>query len=102
MAQFEDRDVEFHLPVAARDLPRLIAELAKVAAAIGSRAFYAVALASLGRLLGCERQLAMRYAQFAKPQFLVNQSLTAKAEALYMEKLYRIDPLLRLVRTEVS
>jgi hypothetical protein len=59
MAQLEDRDVEFHLPVAAdllsaaapgvpdaaRDLPRLIQELAKMAAAIGSREFYAVALA---------------------------------------------------------
>lgn len=118
MAQLEDRDLEFHLPVAAglmstaaprvphvpdaaRDLPRLIEELAKIAAAIGSREFYAVALAALGRLLGCERQLAMRYAQFAKPQFLVNHSLTAQAEALYMQKLYRIDPLLRLVRTQV-
>ncbi len=115
MAQLEDRDLEFHLPVAAdlmsaaapgvpeaaQDLPRLIEELAKVAASIGSREFYAVALAALGRLLGCERQLAMRYAQFAKPQFLVNHSLTAQAEALYMQKLYRIDPLLRLVRTQV-
>lgn len=116
MAQLEDRDLRFHLPdlegllsaaapgvpEAARDLPRLIGELAAMAAAIGSREFYAVALASLGRLLDCKRQLAMRYAQFAKPQFLVNHSLTAEAEALYLQKLYRIDPLLRLVRTQAS
>jgi DNA-binding CsgD family transcriptional regulator len=89
------------VPAAARDLPRLISELASVAAAIGSREFYEVSLAALGRLLGCERQLAMRYAQFAKPQFLVNYSLTEEAEALYAQKLYRIDPLLRLVRTQV-
>jgi DNA-binding CsgD family transcriptional regulator len=118
LAHLEDRDLELHLPVAAdlmsaaaagmpgvpeaaRDLPRLIGELAGVAAAIGSREFYAVALAALGRLLGCERQLAMRYAQFAKPQFLVNHSLSAEAEALYTQKLYRIDPLLGLVRTQV-
>lgn len=118
MTQLEDRDLPFHLPAAAgllaaaadaegvpeaaRDLPRLIGELAKIAGAIGSREFYGVALSALGRLLGCERQLAMRYAQFAKPQFLVNHSLTAEAEALYLQKLYRIDPLLRLVRSEVK
>ena len=118
MTDLEDRDLEYSFPMAAdlmtaaarglpdvpeaaQDLPRLIGELARVAAAIGSREFYAVALGCLGRLLGCERQLAMRYAQYAKPQFLVNHSLTAEAEALYMQKLYRIDPLLRLVRTQV-
>lgn len=117
MTQLEDRDLSFHLPaaadllaatadaegvpVAARDLQRLVGELARMASAIGSRAFYAVVLSALGRLLGCDRQLAMRYAQFAKPQFLVNQSLTVEAEALYLQKLYRIDPLLRLVRSEV-
>lgn len=117
MTQLEDRDLPFHLPAAellaaaecavavpeaARDLPRLIAEMARMAGAIGSREFYAVALDALGNLLGCKRQLAMRYAQFAKPQFLVNQSLTAEAEALYLQKLYRIDPLLRLVRSSVK
>jgi DNA-binding CsgD family transcriptional regulator len=90
------------LHAATRDLPHLIGELAAMAAAIGSRDFYAVALAGLGRLLGCERQLAMRYAQFARPQFLVNHSLSADAVALYMQKLYRIDPLLRLVRAQVG
>jgi DNA-binding CsgD family transcriptional regulator len=84
-----------------RDLPHLIAELSKVAAAIGSREFYDVVLRALGALLGCERQLAVRYARFARPQFLVNRSLTAEAEDLYMQNLYRIDPLLRLVRTQV-
>lgn len=85
-----------------RDLPHLIAELSKVAAAIGSREFYDAVLKALGALLGCERQLAVRYARFAKPQFLVNRSLTSEAEDLYMQNLYRIDPLLRLVRTEVK
>lgn len=115
MAQLDDRNLDTILPAAAdllceagaevpeaaRDLPRLVGEMARVAAAIGSREFYGAALASLGRLLGCERQLAMRYAQFAKPQILVNHSLTAETEALYMQKLYRIDPLLQLVRTQV-
>lgn len=89
------------LPESAFDLPRLMAELAGMAEAIGSRDFYGVALASLGRLLDCKRQLAVRYAQFAKPQFLVNKSLSAEAEAVYMRELYRLDPLLRLVRTQV-
>ena len=44
----------------------------------------------------------MRYAQFAKPQFLANNSLDAEAEEIYMRELYRIDPLLRLVRTQVG
>lgn len=73
-----------------------------MAGAIGSREFYDVVLQALGRLLDCERQLAVRYARFAKPQFLVNRSLTSEAEDLYMRNLYRIDPLLRLVRTEVK
>src|SRR5437868_4972575 len=89
------------LPDAALDLPRLMTELAGIAEAIGARNFYGVALAALGRLLGCERQIAVRYAQFAKPQFLANYSLTAEAEDTYMRELYRIDPLLHLVRTQV-
>lgn len=118
-AHVEDRDLQFDVPAAAdllpvlspavqsapaptRDLPQLIAGLSKVAGAIGSGEFYDVVLRALGQLLGCERQLAMRYARFARPQFLVNRSLTREAEELYMENLYRIDPLLGLVRTEVK
>lgn len=89
------------LPEAASDLPRLIVELANIAEAIGSRDFYSAALSSLGKLLDCKRQIAVRYAQFAKPQFLVNKSLSAEAEDVYMQELYRLDPLLRLVRTQV-
>jgi DNA-binding CsgD family transcriptional regulator len=89
------------LPEAALDLSRLMSELAGMAEAIGSRNFYGGVLASLGRLLDCDRQVAVRYAQFAKPQFLANNSLTAQAEEVYMRELYRIDPLLRLVRTQV-
>jgi DNA-binding CsgD family transcriptional regulator len=85
----------------ALDLPRLMAELAGMAEAIGARDFYGVVLSALGRLLDCERQIAVRYAQFAKPQFLANNSLSAEAEEVYMRELYRIDPLLRLVRTQV-
>lgn len=89
------------LPDAVSDFPHLMAELTTVAAAIGGRDFYEVALAALGRFLNCERQIAVRYAQFAKPQFVVNKSISTEAEAVYMRDLYRLDPLLRLVRTEV-
>lgn len=89
------------LPEAALDLPRLMAELAGLTQAIGSRNFYGAVLDSLGRLLGCDRQIAVRYAQFAKPQFLANNSLSAEAEEVYMRELYRIDPLLRVIRTQV-
>jgi hypothetical protein len=91
----------YTLPEVALDLPRLMAELAGMAEVIGSRNFYGAVLASLGRLLDCERQIAVRYAQFAKPQFLTNNSLSAEAEEIYMRELYRIDPLLRLVRSQV-
>ena len=67
------------VPESAVDLPRLMVELAGMAEAIGSRNFYGAVLASLGRLLGCERQIAVRYAQFAKPQFLTNNSLSAES-----------------------
>ncbi|MGE3872983.1 MAG: LuxR C-terminal-related transcriptional regulator [Parvibaculaceae bacterium] len=89
------------LPDSSLDLPELMNEMAALVGVIGARNFYSMALAKLGRFLGCERQIAVRYAQFAKPQFLANYSLTAEAEETYMRELYRIDPLLHLVRTQV-
>ena len=61
-------------------LATIVAELSAVADVIGQPDFYLQALASLGRLFDCERWLAMRYAQFASPQFLVNASLDREAE----------------------
>jgi DNA-binding CsgD family transcriptional regulator len=80
----------------------MIAELAAIAAAAGSPDFYRAALTALGRLLDCKRQLAVRYAQYARPQFLVNLSLDHGSEAIYLSDLYRLDPLMHYVRKPVA
>lgn len=89
------------LPGAEPRFAQLVAEFAVIAEAAGTRDFYNAALTALGRLMNCDRQIAMRYSQYARPEFLVNKSLGQEAEAIYLKGLYRLDPILRLVRTQV-
>jgi len=64
---------------------------------VGQQAFYEQALACLGAKVQCKRRLVVKYSPLAVPEFLVNQSLSAAAMELYLSRLYRQDPLLRLV-----
>jgi DNA-binding CsgD family transcriptional regulator len=72
--------------------------LAAILGAVGKPWFYRLLADRLSTLLGCQRYLAMRYSQFAKPAFLVNNFIPAPVEAIYLEHLYRIDPLYSMVR----
>lgn len=81
--------------------PVLFDELGHVVEAVGGSLFYDRLANFLTRMLGCERYLVMRYAQYARPKFLVNKSLPERGVRLYLNGIYRIDPLLRMARTHV-
>lgn len=83
-------------------LQAVIDVMTAIASTVGQPDFYRRILAALAALFGCERRLAMRYAQFARPQFLVNASIDEQAERYYDAELYRYDPLLKLVRGQVD
>ena len=89
------------LPLEIFDNP-MFGTLASVAQSIGSADFYHVTASWLASCLGCERYLVMRYTQYSRPQYLVNESMPSAATHLYLSSIYRIDPLLRMVRTEVT
>lgn len=72
--------------------------LAKILCEVGRPGFYQTLAAELSGLLGCDRYLVMRYSQFAKPAFLVNNFMSAAVESFYLHDLYRLDPLYGMVR----
>jgi len=72
--------------------------LAAILEQVGRPDFYQTLASQLGTLLGCEHHLVMRYSQFAKPVFVVNNFMSDSAENFYLEDLYRIDPLYGMVR----
>jgi DNA-binding CsgD family transcriptional regulator len=80
-----------------------VAELALTAdviGAVGTADFYACILALLDERIQCERRLVMKYSRFARPEIVFNASLEPDAVAVYLGSLYRLDPLLRLVRSD--
>ncbi|MFD0986346.1 helix-turn-helix transcriptional regulator [Methyloligella solikamskensis] len=83
-------------------LDPLFESLAGVAGAVGSSHFYEAAADCVTRALHSDRALVIRYAKFSKPEFLVNTSMTDEAVENYLARYYRIDPLLRMVRTGVE
>jgi len=72
--------------------------LTALLSSVGQQAFYEQALHLLGAKVQCKRRLVVKYSKVAVPELLVNQSLGAAAMELYLSRLYRQDPLLRLVR----
>ena len=77
-------------------------EFANLIDAVGSRNFYDLAAHCLGNVMGCSRQLVLKYGQYSRPEFLVNRSLPGDMLTIYYEKLYRIDPLMKMVRSQVE
>jgi DNA-binding CsgD family transcriptional regulator len=90
------------VPQGDRSLDRLLGSCARLAQAVGATDFYVKAAACVGELLGCERRIVMRYSQYATPEFLLNASLSEEARRHYAESVYRLDPLMKLVRTKVT
>lgn len=78
--------------------PCLYAPLAEILREVGRPGFYHTIVTQLSKLLGCDHYLVMRYSQFAKPVFLVNNFMPAAVESFYLDDLYRLDPLYGMVR----
>jgi DNA-binding CsgD family transcriptional regulator len=78
--------------------PGLYAPLAEILREVGRPGFYQTLATELSKLLGCDRYLVMRYSQFAKPAFLVNNFMPVAVENFYLDDLYRLDPLYGMVR----
>ena len=76
----------------------LCAPLAEVLGSIGRPCFYQTLANQLSAMLNCGRYLVMRYSEFAKPAFLVNSFMPSAVQDLYLDDLYRIDPLYGMVR----
>jgi DNA-binding CsgD family transcriptional regulator len=79
-------------------IPGLYAPLAEILREVGRPGFYQTLAAQMSKLLGCDRYLVMRYSQFAKPAFLVNNFMPVAVENFYLNDLYRLDPLYGMVR----
>ena len=55
--------------------------LTRCCASVGTADFTAALVALAGLLLDCERWLVVRYTRFARPEFLLNTSLTPAASS---------------------
>ena len=69
---------------------------------VGTIDFYDAVVRFVGALFNCPRHLVARYGQYSRPEFILNRSMPSAAMRLYYEKLYRIDPIVKLVRTKVD
>jgi len=76
--------------------------LARATKAVGTPEFYEMAASCVADMLGSDRYLVIRYGRYSKPEFLVNTAMTPQAVDDYLASFYRIDPLLRMVRTNVT
>jgi DNA-binding CsgD family transcriptional regulator len=85
-------------PVSAQ----VYAEVADVLGTIGALGFYDALSRFVARATGCDQRLVMRYAAFDRPAFVVNGFMTQEAVDLYLDGLYRLDPLQALCRTNRS
>lgn len=79
--------------------PFTIQRLGGVAESTGSADFYQRLASVLAELLRSQRWLVMRYSHYAAPEFLANSAMSEEAVQSYLNGLYRLDPLLRLVRS---
>ena len=75
--------------------------LALVARRTGSDRFYEELAFFVAATLRCRRWLVMRYPRYAAPEFIFNEALSAQAVRQYLAGLYRLDPLIRLVRSGI-
>lgn len=84
------------------DALMLIAGMAEVLESLGKPEFYFKLSKALAQFLDSGRFMTIRYARYARPEFLVNNSMSEEAVTSYLNSYYRIDPLLRMVRKETT
>jgi DNA-binding CsgD family transcriptional regulator len=78
---------------------KLFRLLGGIADATGSPEFYPRVAESLATMLRCKHWLVVRYGLYGPPELIVNNAMSDEAVELYAEGLYRLDPLLRLVKS---
>lgn len=81
---------------------RIFVDLAEATKAVGTPKFYEMAASCVASMLDSNRYLVIRYGKYSKPEFLVNTAMQPDAVDDYLASFYRIDPLLRMVRTNVT
>ncbi len=79
--------------------PDLYERLGEIARTVGRSDFYEQLARAPAAMLDCDRWMVIRYSRYALPEFVVNQAMSDTAVDFYFERLYRLDPLLRLART---
>lgn len=79
--------------------PELYELLGEVARTVGRPNFYEKLALVPAKMLDCDRRLVVRYPRYALPEFIVNRSMSDAAVELYFERLYRLDPLVRIARS---
>lgn len=72
--------------------------LARVVDSVGSPAFLDLLSTLVSNWMGTEKRLVIRYSTFSAPLFEINSFMSNASIALYLEGLWRIDPLHRLSR----
>jgi len=76
----------------------VFADLARVTECIGDSAFYLELLRLLGKRLGADLSMVMRYSRRDAPEYLIHDGLEPQHMELYLRGLYRVDPIYRLCR----
>lgn len=80
----------------------LLSDLALVLDSLGREEFYSRLSKALAHFMDSSRYLTIRYSQYSRPEFLVNEGMSASAIREYLDDYYRIDPVLRMVREEAT
>jgi DNA-binding CsgD family transcriptional regulator len=73
--------------------------LAKAVKALGTAEFHECLSTFVAQCMGTNLRLAIHYSAVGAPAFAVNSFMTPEAVGLYLDGVYRIDPLLRIART---
>jgi len=90
-------NIEIDHPMIEKENFLFIKNLGDTISQIGKKSFYPSLFNFIGHYLDCSRWLLMRYRRFSKPEFLYNRSLSIENQECYLNGLYRLDPLLRVV-----
>lgn len=73
-------------------------DLGAVARSIGEDAFYRNLMGHLGRRVGAEVQMVMRYSKSTVPTYVVHDDFDEGLMGLYLGGLYRLDPVYKLCK----
>jgi len=76
---------------------KLAQRIGTLVEATGSEGFYGAVANFLAEMINSNRWVVMRYKRYAVPEFVENNSVTDELKRIYLDGLYRFDPLLRLV-----